>query len=202
MLRQQRIAVWAVAGIAVMPMAGCRVEKSTHGDSKDVTISTPFGGMHVKTNGQDVPASIGLGVYPGAQAVSDDGNDNQSADVDMSFGHFQLRVKKASYRTNDSPDKVEAFYRTELKRYGVVIACRNGKLVGSPARTDEGLTCDRNADRHVTVDDHAGKDELELKTGSEQHQHLVEIDRDGGGTKIALVALDLPGDHEEEGQPE
>lgn len=112
-MRTQRIAVWAVAGIVAMPIAGCRVEKSTHGDSKDVTISTPFGGMHVKTNGQDVPASMGMAVYPGAQAVYDDGNDNQSADVDMSFGHFQLRVKKASYRTNDAPDKVEAFYRTE-----------------------------------------------------------------------------------------
>ena len=196
MLRQQRIAVWAVAGIAVMPMAGCRVEKSTHGDSKDVSISTPFGGMHVKTNGEDVPASIGLAVYPGAQAISDDGNDNQSADVDMSFGHFQLRVKKASYRTNDAPDKVEAFYRTELKHYGDVIACRNGKLVGSPAKTLEGLTCDRDADHHVTVDDHQGKDELELETGSPQHQHVVEINGDGGGTKISLVMLDLPGDHE------
>jgi hypothetical protein len=148
--------------------------------------------MHVKTNGNDVPGSMGLAVYPGAQAIYDDGNDNHSADVDMSFGHFQLRVKKASYRTNDAPDKVEAFYRTELKHYGDVIACRNGKLVGSPARTEQGLTCDRDRDHHVTVDDHEGKDELELKTGSTQHQHVVEINADGGGTKIALVALDLP----------
>lgn len=85
-----------------------------------------------------------------------------------------------------------------MKRYGDVIACRNGKLVGSPAKTGEGLTCGRDADRHISVDDHAGKDESELETGSTQHQHLVEIDQDGGGTKIALVELDLPGDHEED----
>jgi hypothetical protein len=193
-MRTQWIAVWAVSGIALMSVAGCRVEKSTHGDSKDVTISTPFGGMHVRTNGDNVPASMGLAVYPGAQAIDDDGHDNHSADVDMSFGGFQLRVKKASYRTNDAPDKVEAFYRTELKQYGDVIACRNRKAVGTPAQTGEGLTCDRDRDHHVTVDDREGKDELELKTGSPRHQHAVEINADGGGTKIALVALDLPND--------
>jgi hypothetical protein len=35
---------------------------------------------------------------------------------------------------------------------------------------------------------------LELKAGSQQHQHIVGIDAQGGGTKIELVALDLPGD--------
>jgi hypothetical protein len=34
---------------------------------------------------------------------------------------------------------------------------------------------------------------MELKTGSQQHQHIVALDPDGGGTKIGLVALDLPG---------
>jgi hypothetical protein len=192
-MRTQQIAVWAVVGIAVMPLAGCHVEKTTHGDSKDVNITTPFGGMHVKTNGDDLQSSIGMAAYPGAEASYDDGNDNRSADVDMSFAGFQLRVKKSSYRTDDAPDKVEAFYRNELKRYGDVISCRNGKLVGSPAKTLEGLTCDRNSEGHVTVDDHAGKDELELKTGSKQHQHMVEINADGSGTKFSLVALDLPG---------
>jgi len=34
---------------------------------------------------------------------------------------------------------------------------------------------------------------LELKAGSKVHQHIVEIDPDGGGTKFGLVALELPG---------
>ena len=192
-MRSSFVLFAGAAALAAM-LAGCRVEKSTHGDGKEVNISTPFGGMHVKTNGADVLASIGLPGYPGAQAVNDDGNDNRSADVDMSFGGFQLRVKKADYRTDDSPEKVEAFYRDGMKRFGDVIACRDNHVVGSPARTVEGLTCENNEDKHhISVDDHSGNNQLELKAGSEQHQHIVEIEPDGGGTKIGLVVLDLPG---------
>jgi hypothetical protein len=44
----------------------------------------------------------------------------------------------------------------------------------------------------VHVDDNPSDHELELKAGSDYHQHIVTIDRDGGGTKFSLVALDLP----------
>ena len=33
---------------------------------------------------------------------------------------------------------------------------------------------------------------LELKAGSRQHQHIVAINPEGTGTKLGLVALDLP----------
>jgi hypothetical protein len=192
-MRTQRIAVWAAMGVAAMLMAGCHVEENEHGDSKDVKIVTPFGGMNVTTNDKDVLASIGLPAYPGAVAVNKDDDKDRSADVDMSFGEFQLRVKVANYRTNDATDKVEAFYRDGLRRYGGAIACRRNQPVGSPAMTAEGLTCDSKHGGHVNVDDNPGNHELELKAGSEHHQHIVTIDPDGGGTKFSLVALDLPG---------
>ena len=173
-------------------LSGCHVETDKHGDSKDVNISTPFGGLNVKTNDADVLGNIGLPAYPGAQAVNND-NDHGSADVNMSFGGFQLRVKAASFRSSDSPDKVEAFYRNGLRRFGDVIACRDNKPEGAPARTSEGLTCDNQKGNHITVDDTPSKHQLELKAGSQQHQHIVSIDPDSGGTKFGLVALDLPG---------
>ncbi|HEX9201096.1 MAG TPA: hypothetical protein VF865_16170 [Acidobacteriaceae bacterium] len=191
-MQTQRIAAWVAAGMATTLLAGCRVETDKHGDSKDVKISTPFGGMQVKTNDSVVLESMGIKAYPGAQLVKKD-KDNGAADVNMSFGSFQLRVKAVSYRTGDSPDKVEEFYRNDLKRYGDVIACRDNRTVGTPAQTSQGLTCDDNSKHHITVQDRPGKGSLELKTGSKQHQHMVEIDADGGGTKFGLVALDLPG---------
>ena len=121
--------------------------------------------------------------------------DDGSADVDLNFGSYHLGVKAASYQTPDSPDKVEAFYRGALKRYGDVIACRNSNAVGKPVRTFEGLTCDSHEGNHVQVNDHPDKHSLELKTGSEQRQRIVEIEPNGGGTKFSLVALDLPGIH-------
>jgi hypothetical protein len=187
-----RVAGVVVAGIAAALLAGCRVESDKHGDSDNVKISTPFGGMQVKTNDAVAVEGIGLPTYPGAQLVKKD-KDNGAADVNMNFGSFQLRVKAVSYQTGDSPEKVEAFYRTGLKRFGDVIACRDNRALGMPVRTLEGLTCDNNKGNHYSVDDKPGKGALELKAGSQQHQHIVEIDAQGGGTKFGLVALDLPG---------
>jgi hypothetical protein len=118
--------------------------------------------------------------------------DDDAADVNMNFGSFHLRVKAVGYRTGDSPGKVEAFYRDGLKRYGDVIACRDGQPVGTPVKTLAGLTCDDKKQNHITVDDDSGKHSLELKAGSQQTQHIVEIDPDGSGTKFGLVALELP----------
>jgi hypothetical protein len=109
----------------------------------------------------------------------------------MSFGSFHLRVKAASYRTPDSPDKVEAFYRKALGRYGDVIKCSNDRPVGEPTRTQEGLTCNDD-NKHVAIDDDMSR-KMELKAGSRQHQHIVAINPDGTGTRLGLVALDLPG---------
>jgi hypothetical protein len=181
----------AVALLAAM-LTGCEVDTHKHGGGDDVKIATPFGGMRVKTNDAVVLEDIGLPAYPGAVAVKED-KDNSSADVNMSFGSFQLRVKAASYRTPDSPLKVETFYRDGLKRYGDVIECRDDRAVGAPTHTLEGLTCDAHTEGRVPVDDHPSKDKLELKAGSKQHQHIVAIEPETGGTKFGLVALDLPG---------
>ncbi len=189
MRARRMVAVAIVLGAAMM--SGCRIDSNKHGDNDNVKIATPFGGMSVKTN-DSVVDGIGLPVYPGAELVKKKDKDSGSADVNLSFGKFQLRVKAASYRSTDSPDKLTAFYREALKRYGDVIQCSNNKPVGTPTRTAEGLTCNDDHDNHVTVsDDMSGK--TELKTGSKQHQHIVAIDPEGSGTKFGLVALDLPG---------
>jgi hypothetical protein len=186
---RRTIAAAMILGAALT--TGCRVETDEHGDNKNVKIATPFGGMQVKTNDAVVMQGIGLPPYPGAVLVKKD-KDNGAADVNLSFGNFQLRVKAVSYRTSDAPDKVSAFYRKALGRYGDVIQCVNNRAVGSPTSTAEGLTCDNEKENHISVDDEvSGK--MELKAGSKQHQHIVAIDPEGDGTKFGVVALDLPG---------
>jgi hypothetical protein len=175
---------------------GCRVEADKSGDGKNVRIATPFGGMEVKTDDTKVLEELGLPGYPGAVLAKDKDKgkkDNDgAADVNFSFGSFQLRVKAASYRTTDSPELVRAFYRKALGRYGDVIECQNNKAVGMPVQTAEGLTCDNEKANHISLDDNlSGK--TELKAGSKLHQHIVGIDPEGTGTKFGLVALDLPG---------
>jgi hypothetical protein len=187
-----------LSALPITLLAGCRVEsrKSASGNGDDVKIATPFGGMSVKTDDSDIAKSTGLPTYPGAVAVKkknkDDHNDG-AADINMSFGNFTLRVKAVSFTTPDPPDQVLAFYKKGLARFGTVIQCKDHTAVGTPTRTPDGLTCsDDEKDSHVHVDDDmSGK--MELKAGSKQHQHIVAIDPQDGGTKFGLVALDLPG---------
>jgi len=180
-----------------LTVCGCRVrtQQGVNGDNKQVQVDTPFGGVHVDT-GQTTAADLGLPVYPGAQLVADSDND-KSANVDMGFGQWELRVKAVNYSSPDSQDKVVAFYKKALGRYGSVITCQHDAAVGIPTATAQGLTCadDGMGKVHAHVDtgdasEHGG---YELKAGSAHHQHIVAFKKPSPGqTRFTLVDLDLP----------
>jgi hypothetical protein len=191
----QKLAGAAVLGIGLAVLAGCsvHVDKDANGKEKKVQIDTPFGGVHVNTD-QTSASDLGLPIYPGAQPVTDD-DKHKSADVHLGFGEWQLRVKVVSYSSPDSREKVAAFYKNALTRFGDVITCNGNSPVGTPTVTREGLTCEDNEKNgKVQLDDHDFKQDFQLKAGSKRHQHIVGFeDSKGGRTRFALVALDLPG---------
>jgi hypothetical protein len=180
-------------------LAGCRihVDKDANGEEKNVQVDTPFGGIHVNTD-QTTAADLGLPVYPGAQVVKSD--NDKSADVHMGFGEWELRVKVVNYSSPDDKDKVVAFYKKALGRFGDVISCQDGKPVGTPITTTEGLGCSDDVHGNVNVSSdghsygyHSNGSGFELKAGSKRHQHIVGFAGTAPGqTKFALVALDLP----------
>jgi len=180
--------------LSVLVLSGCRIVDHKDGKNDNVAISTPFGSMQVKTNDDADASAIGLAVYPGATPVKEKGDDNSSADVNMSFGDFHLGVKAASFQTGDSTDKVMEFYRKDLGRYGDVIECKGDHPIGTPTRTSQGLTCN-DKDGHGSVHGSVNvdsEDEVELKAGSETRVHVVGIKPKDGGTRIGLVMLNLP----------
>jgi len=193
-------------------LAGCRVTSHKDGNNDNVSIGTPFGSMQVKTNDNVNTSGLGITPYPGAQIVKKhdkDGNDNTgAADVNMSFGSFHLGVKAVSYTTPDNQEKVLAFYKNDLKRYGEVLECEGSRTIGAPARTSQGLTCSDGAHVHGHVSWNSDEDsvssdsKIELRTGSKQHRHIVAIEPHDGATKIGLVALDLPTDLDSNHQKE
>ena len=188
-LRRVALVAAVTAPLALLPLAGCRIDTHKNGNNDNVDIGTPFGSMHVKTNDAANGADIGLATYPGAVPVKEhDGRNNDAADINMSFGSFHLGVRAASFHTSDPAANVLAFYRKDLSRYGDVIECRNDKPVGLPTHTAQGLACDSGHSRMHSAD----SDGDELRAGSEQHQHIVGIEPSDGGIKIALVTLDLP----------
>src|ERR1039457_3706288 len=195
---RMREAAALIAGLALAAgLAGCMIhtEKDASGKDKNVQVDTPFGGVHVNTD-QTTAADLGLPVYPGAEAVKDDDN-HKSADVHLGFGEWELRVRAVSYQTPDSEEKVTAFYKKALARYGDVITCQANTPVGTPTQTSEGLACednDHNASVKIDRKDYGtGKDSLELKAGSKHRQHIVGFEKPKDGmTRFAMVALDLP----------
>jgi hypothetical protein len=190
-----RMAALAIGLAASLGLAGCfrvHVDKDANGKEKTVQVDTPFGGVHVNTD-QISAADLGLPLYPGAQSVTDD-DKHKSADVHLGFGEWQLRVKAVSYGTPDSQDKVVAFYKKALTRFGDVITCNGNSPVGTPAVTHEGLTCeDNDKNGKVKLDNNDFRHDFQLKAGSKRHQHIVGFeDPKNGKTRFALVALDLP----------
>ena len=198
--------LWMAAGLAVaVTLAGCRVnvDKDANGQEKRVQVDTPFGGVHINQD-QTTAADLGLPVYPGATAFVNN-DEHKSADIHMGFGEWQLRVRAVSYATTDDGDKVAAFYKKALGRYGDVLTCKNKQPVGTPTVTAEGLTCEdgsgKGANVHVDTDEGNKKgfhfdihEGLELKAGSKRHQHIVGVQeqKEEGKTVFEMVALDLP----------
>jgi hypothetical protein len=184
-----KAATWVILLAALLIVAVFRIEKNDHGEYGNVKVATPFGGMQIKTNDTSVVQGLGLPAYPEAELQQKEGDYNGDADVDMKFGDVRLRVTTVRYKSSDSPDKVSAFYRKALSRYGDVIECQKGRPVGTPTQTPEGLTCDKE-DAHLSWD---SSDKMELKAGSKQFQHLVVIDPNQNGSMMDVVAVHMPG---------
>lgn len=183
-MRRTRLQVFAVgfATVAVLTLSACsiNVKKEKNGEDKQVDISTLVGGIHV-SKGADA-ADAGLAVYPGARLKQEgsDGND-KSANVNISSFGFGLKVVALEYRSDDAPDKVVAYYRDRLKKYGKVLECHTSHLNVNPEikGSDHGsheLTCEGSSGNNI-----------ELKVGTKEDQHIVAVEPDGKGSSFSLV---------------
>jgi len=167
---------------AVLIAAGCsvNVKKEKSGEDKDVDIRTPLGGIHVSKGAN--PEDVGVPVYPGAhlKEKDSDGSD-KSANVNISGFGFGLKVVALEYESNDSPEKIVSYYQDQLKKYGNVLVCHTSHL---------------NIDRHRTRQDHESHEltcegstgnNIELKVGTDENQHIVAVEPQGSGAKFSLV---------------
>ncbi|MGC2620843.1 MAG: hypothetical protein WA414_17505 [Acidobacteriaceae bacterium] len=191
-----RILWQAILVGTLLTAAGChvQVDKGKNGEDKNVKIDTPLGGLHVRSD-QTAAADLGLPVYPGAQ-VSPDTDGDKSADVHMGFGQWQLHVKVVTYQTTDPQDKVLAFYKNAMGRFGEVLQCDGNHPVGTPTITSQGLTCKEDSHVHVNMNnngnDYMDDSGLTLRAGSKRHEHILSFKTTSVGTKYSLVELQLP----------
>jgi hypothetical protein len=175
----------AVALLGWLALPGCSVSVKDHdkdGDSK-VDIDTPFGGIHV--NEQADARDTGLDVYPGARVKPKSGDgDSKSADVNISSGLFGVKVIAVEYESDDAPEKVLTFYRAQLKKYGTLVECHSNRQGG-----DLHMNAGDAKSRPVSCEGDNHGNVVELKTGTEDNQHLVSVEPDGKGSDFSLVYI-------------
>jgi hypothetical protein len=170
----------AVAGLAVLLLAACsvNVKKEQNGEDKQVDIRTPMGGIHVSKGA--TAEDVGVAVYPGAHLKEKDADGDKSANVNISGFGFGLKVVALEYESNDPPEKVIAYYKDQLKRYGDVLVCHTRHL---DVNTD---IKDRDKGSHELTCEGSGSN-IELKVGSKENQHIVAVEPQGSGSTFSLV---------------
>lgn len=171
------------AVVLILLVAGCSInvkKDKAGGQDKDVDIRTPLGGIHV-SKGAD-PEDVGVPIYPGARLKQEnsDGSD-KSANVNISGFGFGLRVVALEYESNDSPEKVVSYYKDQLKKYGNVLVCHTTHFhVDANPKHDDGgsheLTCEGSSGNNI-----------ELKVGTKENQHIVAVEPQGSGSDFSLV---------------
>jgi hypothetical protein len=165
------------------------VKKEKDGDDKQVDIQTPVGGIHV-SKGAD-PSDVGLAVYPGAHLKQDDSNrDDKSANVNISGFGYGLKVVALQYTVDDSPAKLVDYYKEQLKKYGNVLVCHTSSHLDVNMKATEE---DKNS-HELSCNGNSGNN-VELKVGTRENQHIVAVEPDGKGSSFSLVYVRTHGKH-------
>lgn len=170
---------------------GCGVhvkKETTASGDKDVTVSTPFGGLHVKTD--DVSArDTGMKPYPGARLKPSREHDESKANVNIDTPWFGLKVVALKYESDDSTDKIWDFYKKEMSQYGRVLECKEGSPdMNLEKKNKDDLTCEKGRG-------HGGKvqkvdippSDMELRVGTGERMRIVGFKPSGKGTEFSLV---------------
>ena len=131
---------------------------------------------------------VGLPIYPGARRHPDTKDDSSALNMGLWGGSTGFKMALLKMETNDSPEKVSAFYRKALAKYGKVLTCGAGDSATQDsqdnAKSSQALDCGT---------DKPDKGGIELKAGTKQKQHIVGISQEGNGTTFQLIYIETSG---------
>jgi hypothetical protein len=189
MLRRDSAALAVVALMVLVAACHVNVQKSENGEDRKVDVETPVGSIRVN-KGVDARAT-GLPVYPGAQEKKK-GNDDNNANVNISSSFFGLKVVAIEYLSDDPPEKVAAYYKEQMKKYGAILECHTTDKRKDAGDVDVSVGDDK--DKKLSCQ-HGSGPTLELKVGTKDNQHLVSISPQdkGKGSDFALVYVQTRG---------
>jgi hypothetical protein len=174
-----------LAALALCASLGLSFPFLTRSDSPTRSAGTQGDqGAGAYFNAEASSKDVGLPIYPGARPYKESGQDKASAKFGLWGSSFAFKLAVVKLETNDSPEKVAAFYKRALAKYGPVLDCRNA----SPNQDEKGdpskqLDC---------ASDKPAPGNMTLKSGTKQKQHVVGIEPNGKGSIIQLVYVESP----------
>jgi len=174
--------------VAILSLPALAQQSDTQ--DKPFDVQSSIGDLHV---GKDADAKkAGLPLYPGARPKVE--KDNDPVNFGILTESFGLKVVVAKYESEDSPDKLVAYYRDKLKKYGKVLECHSQKHGGDVDVHDDDK--DSKDSKELKCDEKSGP-VTELKVGTEDNQHVVAVEpRDTGkGSTFAIVYVYTRGKH-------
>ena len=182
-----RATLVAAFGIAMAIPGIAQSQKSDSSQDDKFDVRSSIGDLHV---GSDADArKAGLPLYPGAR-LRHDKEDSDPVNLGLLTEAFGMKLVVAKYESDDAPDKVIAYYRDKLKKYGKVLECHT-KEHGGDAHADFDDDKDSKGSKELKCEGDNTGPVTELKVGREDSQHVVAIEpRDGhSGSIFALVYL-------------
>jgi hypothetical protein len=130
---------------------------------------------------------VGLPLYPGARPHKDTSDASPAVQFGLWGGASGFKLAVLKLESNDAPEKVAAFYRKALAKYGKVVVCDDSaKPTGEKKKGNSSneLGCE---------DEQPGSGELVLKAGTKEEQHVVGIKTSGDLTVFQLVYVEARG---------
>jgi len=179
--RVLRYALFVVVLFAALPVVAQDQKDSNAQQSSSDNDSIGF------NLGKDASAKdVGLPIYPGARRHKDDPNDSSALNMGLWGGSAGFKLFVLKMESSDAPEKVAAFYRKALAKYGTVLDCSNGSAStnSDDAKNSKKLTCE---------DEKPKPHEISLKAGSKEKQHAVGVEPNGSGTTFQLVYIETKG---------
>jgi hypothetical protein len=143
-------------------------------------------GAGIYFNAEANAKDVGLPIYPGARPHKDKDEDKPSAKFGLWGSSFAFKLAVVKLESNDSPQKVAAFYKKALAKYGTVLDCGADSSKASEkdeSKESKKLTCE---------DDKPNPGEMTFKAGTKEKQHVVGIQPNGSGTVFQIVYVESP----------
>lgn len=172
-------------------LAAQALAQSHDDQNKGLDVRSSAGDMHL---GNDADSrQVGLPVYPGARERKHDDN-RSNANLSLFTSAFGMKLVVLNYDSDDAPEKVIAFYRQKLKKYGKVLECRTSKHGAGVDVNDE--NDDSKKSKELKCEGDQTGDTIELKAGTEDDQHIVAIspaENGGKGSSFELVYVHTRG---------